>query len=274
MTPHGTPHEPVLLIDRQGAVIRATLNRPAKRNALNGAVFSALDALLEELRAPLCPGRVLVLTGAGGHFCAGLDLAEVAATPGDAAAREAAQAERNRRMGAILTGLRGLPQVVVALVQGAAHAGGLGLVCAADLAIAEAGARFATPEVRRGLVPAQILPWMARRMGHAAATRLALQGQVIGGAEAFRIGLVHELAEGEAALESALQRVLADLTQGAPGALAETKALIAALGPLAPEDYAAVALAAFARCAAGDEAAEGIAAFRGKRPPSWAQPGG
>jgi enoyl-CoA hydratase/carnithine racemase len=86
-----------------------------------------------------------------------------------------------------------LPQVVIAAVQGSAHAGGLGWLCAADIAIATADARFAAPEAKRGLVPAQILPWMVRRMGRSNAARLVLQGNVIDAPEAARIGLVHQM---------------------------------------------------------------------------------
>lgn len=261
---------PPLLVTHRGAVTQAMLNRPARRNALDAATFEALEDLLASLRAPGSSSRILVLGGAGGHFCAGLDLAEMAATPGDAAAREAAQRARNQRMGALLAGLKALPQVVVAVVQGAAQAGGIGLVCAADIALADASARFAAPEVRRGLVAAQILPWMARRMGHAVTTRLVLQGHALDATAALAAGLVHAAAEDATGLDRLLQATLDDLVLAAPAALAETKTLLAALGPLAPEPYGAMALEAFTRCAAGPEAVEGIAAFREKRLPRWA----
>ncbi|HYZ31326.1 MAG TPA: enoyl-CoA hydratase-related protein, partial [Crenalkalicoccus sp.] len=127
-------------------------------------------------------------------------------------------------------------------------------------------------EVRRGLVPAQILPWLVRRMGRAAATRMVLEGAVIGAAEAARIGLVHALAEDATALDEMVGASIAAVLEGAPGALAETKGLLAALGPVAPEGYAEAGADAFARTAAGAEAAEGIAAFRAKRKPRWAAP--
>lgn len=252
--------EEVLLRLRDGGVLRATLNRPAKRNALNGAVFAALEALIADCAADRTL-RAVVLSGAGGHFCAGLDLTELA--EGEAALA------RNRRMGAILAGLSGLPQVVIAEVSGAAHAGGLGLACAADLVFASADARFAAPETRRGLVAAQILPWIARRTGRSEAARLVLQAHVVGAAEAARIGLVHGLAEDAAALATLVARVLADVLQGAPEALAETKILLAALGPIVPDGYAEAGAQSFAKCAGGGEAAEGITAFKQKRPPAW-----
>jgi isohexenylglutaconyl-CoA hydratase len=184
--------------------------------------------------------------------------------------RLAAAQQRNHATGQRFIRLCNLPQVVIAAVQGSAHAGGLGWLCAADIAIATADARFAAPEAKRGLVPAQILPWMVRRMGRSNAARMVLQGNVIDAPEAARIGLVHQLVADAAALEAAVQAVIADCRQGAPRALAETKKLIAALGPLSPDGYAEAGALAFARCASGDEAREGIAAFKEKRPPSWA----
>ena len=259
--------ETPLLVTRDGPVVRLTLNRPDRRNALNTAMGEAIDAALDALEADR-EVRIVVLSGAGGHFCAGLDLTEVGAGASEAERLAAAEA-RNHRTGQRFARLSALPQVVIAAVRGAAHAGGLGWVCAADIAIAAADARFCAPEVRRGLVPAQILPWLVRRMGRSAATRMVLRADVLDAAEAGRIGLVHQVVADAAALDAAIAAVVADLRQGGPVALAETKRLIAALGPLAPEGYAAEGSRAFARCAAGDEAREGIAAFREKRAPRW-----
>lgn len=252
---------PPLLVRREGPVVHLTLNRPERRNAIGGGMGEAMDAALAELRADAA-ARIVVLRGAGGHFCAGLDLAELGADP-------AAGAARNRAIAARFQAIAALPQVVVAAVEGACHAGGLGFLCAADIALAAADARFAAPETRRGLVPAQILPWLVHRMGRSRAARLVLEGGVLGAAEALAAGLVHEVLPDAAALDSRLADTLAALRQGAPGALAETKALLAALGPVVPPGYAEAGVAAFARTAAGAEAAEGIAAFRERRPPAW-----
>ena len=262
-----TAEETPLLLRREGPVLHATLNRPARRNALSAALAAALDDLIAGLREDR-ETRVLVIGGAGGHFCAGLDLTE-AGSPQSPEEKRAAQQERNRRTAARLAALAALPQVVIARIEGSAYAGGLGLVCAADLALADATARFAAPEVRRGLVPAQILPWLVRRMGRSDATRLVLQGDAWDADAALRAGLVHEVLPDAAALDTRLATVIADLRQGAPGALAATKELLAALGPVAPEGYAEAGARAFAQAAAG-EAAEGIAAFREKRAPAWA----
>jgi isohexenylglutaconyl-CoA hydratase len=259
--------EAPLLLRRDGAVLHAVLNRPARRNAIGATLAAALDGLLAELRDDRSV-RVLVIGGAGGHFCAGLDLVETGA-PMEPEAKRAAQEARNRGTAARFAAIAALPQVVIARIEGAAYAGGLGLVASADIALAEAGARFAAPEVRRGLIAAQILPWLVRRMGRSAAARLVLEGEAMDAAAACRAGLVHEVLPDAAALDARLAAVIASLLQGAPGALAATKALLAALGPAAPEGYAEAAAHAFAVAAAG-EAEEGIAAFRGKRPPAWA----
>ena len=258
-----------VLVSRDGAVVTATLNRPARRNAMNAALVAALDTLLAEL-ATDTTARVLVLTGAGGHFCAGLDLGEVGDASGDAETRLAAQLARNRRTGERFAALSALPQVVIARIEGSAHAGGLGFVCGADIAIASADARFAAPETRRGLVPAQILPWMVRRMGRAAATRMVLEGRTLTAPEAATVGLVHQVVADAAALDAAVAASIAEILQGSPMALAETKRLLAALGPVAPAGYAEAGAAAFSACATGPEAKEGILAFQQKRKPSWA----
>ena len=247
-------------------MVHLTLNRPARRNAIGGGMGEALDELLGELRAHAM-ARIVVLRGAGGHFCAGLDLTEVmTGTPEE---RLSAMQARNRRVGARFEEIANLPQVVIAAVEGAAHAGGLGFVCCADIAFASADARFAAPEARRGLVPAQILPWLARRMGRPNAARMVLEGGVITAEEAARRGLVQEVAADRAGLDALVAASVTQVLEGAPGALTETKRLLAALGPLSPEGYSEAGAQAFGRTAASAEAAEGIAAFHEKRKPGW-----
>lgn len=259
-----------LLLRREGPVLRAMFNRPHRRNAMSIGLMAALDTVLDALEAG-GDTRILVLEGAGGHFCAGLDLTEVADTNADPDAALAAQLARNAATGQRFARIAALPQVVLARVRGGAFAGGLGFVCAADLALCDATARFSAPEVRRGLVAAQILPWLVRRMGRARAQSLVLRGNVLDATAALRAGLVHETLPDEAALDAALDATIADVLRGAPGAMAETKVLFAALGPVAPSAYAHAGAQAFARCAVG-EAVEGIAAFRAKRPAAW-EPG-
>ncbi|MBD0270795.1 MAG: enoyl-CoA hydratase/isomerase family protein, partial [Acetobacteraceae bacterium] len=132
--------EEPLLVRREGPVVRAVMNRPRRRNAMSAAMMAAMDKLLDELEADraAAAARVLVLEGAGGHFCAGLDLGEVAETPGGEEAKLAAQVARNAATGARFARIAALPQVVVARVQGGAFAGGLGFVCSADIALCDA----------------------------------------------------------------------------------------------------------------------------------------
>ncbi|WP_424814078.1 enoyl-CoA hydratase/isomerase family protein [Roseococcus sp. YIM B11640] len=256
-----------VLVQREGPVVHVTLNRPARRNAIGGGMGEALDELVGQLRVDPT-ARVVVLRGAGGHFCAGLDLTEMAQGPAED--RMGAQLARNRAIGERYLAIASLPQVVIAAVEGAAHAGGLGFVCCADIAFASADARFSAPETRRGLVAAQILPWVARRIGRSNATRMVLEAGVIDAATALRWGMVHEVAADRAGLDALVAQSLALILEGAPGALAETKLLLAALGPVSPEGYPEKAADSFARTGSGPEAIEGIAAFKEKRKPSWA----
>jgi isohexenylglutaconyl-CoA hydratase len=234
---------------------------------MSEAMVARIDEAVAELRGDKA-ARVVVITGAGGHFCAGLDLTEVGA-PKSPEEKLTEQQARNRRTAARFQAISNLPQVVIVAVEGSAYAGGLGFVCAADIALAAGTARFSAPEVRRGLVPAQILPWLARRMGRSAAARLCLQGNVIDAAEAARIGLVHEAAPDAEGLARLLEATIAEVLEGAPGALAETKGLIAALGAVLPPGYLEAGADAFARQAAGPEAAEGIASFKERRKARW-----
>lgn len=258
----------VLLTERRGVALLATLNRPHRRNAMDLELQAALDALFASCAADASL-RVLVLAGAGGHFCAGLDLSAVV-EEGDAAAREARALARNRATAARFSALASLPQITVACVEGVAFAGALGLVATCDVVLAEAGARFGAPEVKRGLVPAQILPWMVRRMGFPAAKRLAVTGVTMTAADAARAGLVDEVLSGADALAARRDALLAELREAGPRAVAETKALCAILAPAIPAEYTEAAIAAFGRTAASAEAAEGVAAFRDRRPPAWA----
>jgi enoyl-CoA hydratase/carnithine racemase len=257
-----------LIVERAGGVVRAILNRPSRRNAMNAPLVERFDALLAALRDDRT-ARVLVISGAGGHFCSGMDLTTVdpTLTPEE---RERRQLARNQRSGARFAELAALPQVVIAEIEGSAFAGGLGFVCAADIALASAEARFAAPEIRRGLTPSQILPWLAHRMGRSQAQRLVLQGAALNSEAALASGLVHEVLPDALALRARTDAVIKDILQAAPEALAETKALCAAIGAIVPDGYAEAAAAAFARCAAGPESREGIAAFKERRPPSWA----
>lgn len=197
-----------------------TLDRPDKRNAINGAMVEALHAALEraELDADV---RVVVLRGAGKDFCAGADLDELLAS----AERSPADNEASAlRLGAVFTRMRALPKPVVAVVQGRALAGGLGLVTACDLAIAGAGAQLGYPEIQRGFVPAMVMTLLRRATGEKAALDLVLTGRLFGAAEAVALGVMSRVVP-DAALEREADALIGALAAASPSALALTKQL-------------------------------------------------
>ena len=250
-----------------GFVEHWTLNDPASRNALSADLVQALLGACEQARTdPLLRG--VVLQGAGGSFCAGGSLGGFAHSIGQALAVGEPDPLRplNRAFGHLLQALCELPQWLIAAVDGAAMGGGLGLVCCADWVLATPHAQLAAPEVSLGLVPAQIAPFVQRRLGDAQARRWLLSGQRFSAAEAQGCGLVTELA---ADLEAALQARIRAFSACAPEAVAATKKLLAAghqtaLPPLL--DQAAVA---FTHALRGPEAGPGLQAFAARRPAPW-----
>lgn len=245
-------------------VLYLTLNRPGSRNALSLELVVALRMALAEAEAGGVV-RAVVLRGAGGHFCAGGDLKDMAAAAGDA--RRLAQT--NAAFGELCAAFAETPLATVALLEGAVMGGGFGLACAVDVALASDGVSFRLPETSLGLVPAQIAPYLVQRLGWSQARRLAVTGGRLDGAQALAIGLVHEL-HAVAAIDAALERVLADIRQCAPQALAATKALMRKARLAEPAQIIDIGAAAFAAAVLGDEGREGAAAFVAKRKPYWA----
>ena len=249
-----------ILTVRDGPVTTLTLNRPDKRNALNVELLDALCAALAAAEADAAQ-RILILRGAGTVFCSGLDLTE--ATD---AQRAHASAER---IGAALRALGTTRLMTIAVVQGAAIAGGAGLMSACDFALATRDAKFGYPEIRRGLVPALIMTFLRRQLRERDARELLLLGKLFDATHAHAIGLVNRVVADEAALETEVRTVVSSLLQGAPAALAETKKLLADLwpSPIAHDLEAAHEFHLSARNSA--EAKEGVAAFLEKRAPKW-----
>jgi isohexenylglutaconyl-CoA hydratase len=260
-----------VLLHRDGARLHVTLNRPETRNALGGEMVPELLSVvtfLESARDIAC----VVLRGAGGTFCAGGDIKGFMAqfkSPAPAPGERDPIALNNRRFGTFLKRFDSLPQTIVVAIEGAAFGGGLGLASIGDVVIAMADTRFAMSETGLGVVPAQIAPFVAARIGVPQARRLALTGMRFDGREALRIGLVHQICEDKASFEAALAKILADINRCAPGANAATKRLLLAsrTTPLDPLlDDAADAFAAALRSAEGKE---GVTAFLEKRPAAW-----
>jgi len=259
-----------LRLELEGGILTATLDRPDSRNALNETMVGELSALADALiAAPLGTVRALVLRGAGDAFCAGGDIRDFRDL---LAADEATIAARNRRFGALLERLDALPFVVIAVIEGPAFGGGLGLVAIADVVLATAHARFALSETGLGLPPAQIAPFVAGRIGLAQARRLALTGIRLDAGEARRIGLIDQLVDDDSNVDAALAPLLADIRRTAPEATATTKALLREARTKPRGRLLDDAAAAFAHALRGAEVGEGVAAFLARRAPSWADP--
>jgi isohexenylglutaconyl-CoA hydratase len=259
-------HE-TLLVERNGPVTKITLNRPEARNALSQQMMSELAQAFADAREDAgC--RVLFLTGAGGNFSAGGDLKGMQKSEAAQSGSLDSTAASNRRFGAFLEQADTFPKAFIALVEGACMGGGVGLLAVADWVIATQDAKIGTPEVTVGILPAQITPFVAQRIGHAHARRLAAFGLRLDAAEAARIGLVHELAESHGDLLAKGTAAIGQCLRCAPDAVAATKALLrsAQTQPLGTTLDQASHL--FAASLAG-EAKEGIAAFRDKRKAAW-----
>jgi enoyl-CoA hydratase/carnithine racemase len=243
------------------------INRPDRRNALNRAVTDGLIAAVDAAEAdPEC--RVVVLTGSGDRaFCAGADLDRAAdgapfadpAAPGNA-------------IGALLARLERCPLPLLARVNGAALAGGLGLVCACDLAVASESARFGTPEARVGLFPMMILPHLLRVIPERPLLEMCLTGEPIYAQEALRIALVNYVVPADE-LDAKVQWLVERIADASPTALRMGKEALRAIrerGFGAALDYAQRTIAQLAQT---PDAREGAAAFLDKRKPKWGEPG-
>jgi isohexenylglutaconyl-CoA hydratase len=270
------PHCDTLLLRREGTRLHVTLNRPETKNALSGEVVQELQRVVEFLENAIEVGTV-VLRGAGATFCAGGDnngfMAQLN-TPVPRPGEKDPVAVQNRRFGAFLQRFDALPQTIVTVIEGAAFGGGLGLAAVGDIAICRADARLAMSETGLGIVPAQIAPFVAARVGVPEARRLALSGERFDGREAWRIGLVHHLCEDAAALEATLSRVLGAIGRCAPGANAATKRLLLTSRTTALDTLLDQAADAFAAALRGAEGREGVTAFIEKRPASWVDTSG
>jgi methylglutaconyl-CoA hydratase len=251
----------IALDDRGVALV--SLDRPDRHNALSAPLIDALHSALDRLAGDQTV-RVVVLAGEGSSFCAGADIGEMRR------AADAAPADNQHdamRISRLLHRLDTLPKPTLARVHGNAFGGAVGLVAACDIAIASELAVFALSEVRLGLAPAMISPYVLRAIGPRQARRYFLTGERFSAAAAERIGLVHQVVAAQQ-LDATLSETVADLLAGAPGAQSECKQLIRhvaghAAGP-DPE------LAAWiARLRAAPEGREGLSAFLDKRPPAW-----
>ena len=260
---------PVRLSRDPRGVATVTIDRPARHNALSSAVVAELTAIMAGLHEDASV-RAVVLAASGPTFCAGADIGEMRR------AADAAPADNEREarcLASLLLQLDGLAHPTVAGVQGDAFGGALGLIAACDVAVAAEGARFALTEVRLGIVPAMISPFVVRAIGARQARRYFLTGERFGAAEAGRLGLVHVVAPAET-LDEAVAGVVGELLRGAPAAQAEAKRLVRRVtGRSDDEDRAlgAETAAWIARLRALEEGREGLGAFLERRPPAWSR---
>ena len=259
-------HE-TLIVERDGPVMKVTLNRPDARNALSQQMLAELGDVFADARDDESV-RVLVLMGAGGNFCAGGDFKGMQKSDAAQGAGTEATAASNRRFGAFLEMVDTFPKAFIALVEGACMGGGVGLVAVADWVIADRAAQIGTPEVTVGIVPAQITPFVVQRIGTAHARRLAAFGLRLGAEEAHRIGLVHELAANHGELMDKGAAAINQCLRCAPEAVVETKKLVRASAREPLSSVLDSASHMFAAALAGN-AREGIRAFLEKRKPAW-----
>jgi methylglutaconyl-CoA hydratase len=251
-------------IDKHGAA-RITLTRTEMHNAFNEALIAELTAALDgAAQDPRV--RVVVLAAQGPSFSAGADLNWMKAMAGYSRAENLEDA---RRLAQLMRTLNTLPKPTVALVQGPAYGGGVGLVACCDVVIAVEDAKFCLSEVKLGLIPAIISPYVIAAIGESAARRYFLTAEIFSSWEAQRLGLVHEVVD-RGALDARGRQVVDALLQGGPAAQRAAKDLVFAVsGRRADEALIEETAARIAELRASEEAREGVAAFLEKRKPSW-----
>lgn len=243
-----------------------TLNRAERHNAFDDVLIGDLTAVLQGMDAD-SGVRVVVLSSTGNSFCAGADINWMKR------AAEYSEAENYRDAMALAELLRTLNELgkpTVARVQGAAYGGGVGLIAACDIAIATYDAQFALTEVKLGLIPAVISPYVVAAIGSRKTRRYMLSAERFSASEAYRIGLLHEIVPDEDGLDDAVGEIVDALLAGGPQAQAECKALIGAVAnwPI-DEDVVEDTVRRIVAVRASDEGREGMTAFLEKRQPDW-----
>ncbi|HEX4145334.1 MAG TPA: enoyl-CoA hydratase/isomerase family protein [Pirellulales bacterium] len=263
---HPPSSAPLVKVHVHGAAGTIILNRPEKRNSLSRALLAELAQAFADLHQQRRV-RAVILTATGSTFCAGMDLAEMAATSRSENSHTQWHQDAVQYHDLIETMLQ-FPKPIIAAVAGPALAGGAGLMLACDIVVAGNSATFGLPEPKRGLVAGIVAPLVAFRAGAGRAGYLLLTAKTIGAEEAFRYGLVHELVDDDKVWARAVE-IANHCAAGAPEALQLTKRMLnETVGEhLGSELSAGAAASATARTT--EAAAEGLAAFLEKRPPVW-----
>ena len=255
-----------LAIEHQGPLGLVTLNRPERHNAFDDALIHDLTEALRAMEADDSV-RIVVLAGAGASFCAGADLNWMKRMSGfsrDENLRDAMQ------LGALMRTLNNLRKPTIARVHGAAYGGGVGLVACCDIAVASHGAAFALSEVKLGLVPAVISPYVVAAIGERAARRYFVSGERFDAGEAWRLGLVHDLAPTDDEMDARLKHLVDAMLSCGPVAQREAKELVRAVaGRPVTSELVQDTAERIARLRASPEGREGVSAFLEKRRPPW-----
>jgi methylglutaconyl-CoA hydratase len=256
--------EPLALYEVRPPAAVITLNRADKRNALSQGLIAALIEAFQRARDDPA-ARCVILTGIGSVFCAGMDLAELQDKIGRDQEKDTVWDDA-LRLATLYDLMYTLPKPVIAAVNGAAVAGGAGLVTVCDLALAVPEAKFGYPEVRRGLVAAMVMPHLLRHVGERAARYLLLTGELFDAAEACRNGLINAVEPAATLMERALSWARS-LAEGGPQALARTKGLLHQFSHQALSVKEAAHASAAPRLS--EECQQGLRAFFAKQPAPW-----
>ncbi|HEU4505430.1 MAG TPA: enoyl-CoA hydratase-related protein [Nitrospira sp.] len=258
-----------ILIESEKGLARVTLNRPERRNAFDADMVEEIREAFDTLGQDRSV-RVIVLTGAGGTFCAGADIHWMGPDRTVSASEARADAER---LGAMFRMIDECPCPVIARIQGAAYGGGLGLIAVSDIAVGAADSTFAFSEVRLGFVAGVIAPFVLRKTGASFARRFCLTGEPFPAATAREAGLIHEVVE-HTGLDAEITALAEQVARAAPQAARDTKALLRRVGRVSAGEAWEACLDANVRARLSAEAQEGFRAFRERRPPIWVDPSG
>ena len=259
-------------LERQGSILTLWLNRPESRNAMSLNMVNAIQQVFAHI-AEDSSIRAVILRGKGGHFCAGGDIKDMAALRVEAANVGGLQpyVDFNRRFGAMIEQVDQAPQTVVAILEGAVLGGGFGLACVSDIAISRDNAQFGLPETGLGVLPAQIAPFVVKRIGLTQARRLALLGSRFNGETAQKLGVIHEVVRDDIELEQLLADTIQQIKRAAPLASRNTKALLHRTLNEPLDSLLDAAAQQFAQAVGGAEGQEGTMAFIQKRLPNWTE---
>ena len=259
-----------LELEQQGSILTVWLNRPESRNAMSLNMVKAIQHVFKTIENDESI-RAVILRGKSGHFCAGGDIKDMAQLRGEALSVGSNQPyiDFNRQFGHMIEQVDQAPQTVVAVLEGAVLGGGFGLACVSDIAISRADAKFGLPETGLGVIPAQIAPFVVKRIGLTQARRLALLGTRFEGDTALKLGVVHEVVENDDALNSLLEETIQQIKRAAPHASRVTKALLHRTLNEPLRELLDDASQQFANAVGGEEGVEGTMAFIQKRLPNW-----